>query len=266
EAPAAVAEERTRDHARQAVLLPHLASRLAPGVQRLERHPLLLGGDLEDAVRAGIDDGQSGAEVLLSQLVEDHRPARRLVAQGAGRAGLAEPVLHQLRREAVREGGEALLQDDPHHLPVAGGGVLALRLLRHPPECGPGRGRRRTTRDGGDVAEPPALQIGQLQAADLARAVGQRVGAGVSVSCGVRKLAGTAGVDHDGDESAHQGPLRAVASPATIATLALVPNRLAPASIILRASAAVRMPPLAFPPTSSPTIPRSSATPPTVAP
>src|SRR6185369_3417312 len=136
-----VADEGTRDHPREPVRLADGTRRLAPTVEGLQRDLLLVRGDLEHAVRARVDDGLAGAQVLLAQLVEDDGAARGLVAEVTGRSGVAQPRLHQRGRKSLREGGEALLQDDAHHFPMAGGGVLALRLLRHLAEAGPRRRR-----------------------------------------------------------------------------------------------------------------------------
>ena len=150
-----VADERPRDDARQPIALADGTSGVAPGVQRLERDLLLLRGDLEDAVRAGVDDGHPGAEVLLAQLVEDDGAARRPVAEEAGRPGEAQPFVHQLLRESARERGESALQHHPHHFPVPGGGVLALRLLRHAAESSTRGIGPRAAGDPGNIAQPP---------------------------------------------------------------------------------------------------------------
>src|SRR5205823_7190034 len=82
----------------------------------------------------------------------------------------------------------------------------------------------------------------------------------VAVFGRVGHLARAAGIDDDDDESSrHQYFPAPALAPVTMATLALAPSRLAPASTIFCASAVVRTPPDAFTPTSSPTTWRMSA-------
>src|SRR4051812_2652563 len=261
-------DERTRDDAGNTVSLADFPRRLAIPVQRGERDLLLVRGDLEDGVRARVDDGKAGAQVFLAEILDDYGAARRLVAEVSGSAAPRQPVLHQAPGKPVREGGEALLEDDPHHLPVAGGGVLSVGQLRHRSATRARRGGRRTPVDGGQITEAPTLQGRQRQAARGPRSVGKRVGAGVAVLRGVGQRARSAGIDDDDDEAArHQyldgGPEEC---PVTMATLALAPMRLAPASTIFFASAAVRIPPEALTPMSFPTTRRMRATSSAVAP
>src|SRR5207244_12838566 len=109
---ARLADERPRDHARDAVLLSDRSRRLAPGVQRREWHLLLVRGDLEDGIRARVDDGPSAGEMLTPQLLDDPGAAGGLVPEVSRRAGELQPFLHQLGRESLRERAEALLQAD----------------------------------------------------------------------------------------------------------------------------------------------------------
>ena len=204
----AVPHEGARDHPREPVLLAHRARRLAPRIELLQRHDLLVRRDLEDAVRAGVDDGQPGAQVLRAELLEDHRPAGRLVAQVARCSREPLPFAQEVRGKSAGESSEAFLEHHPHHFPVAGGGVLALGLLRHLAVGGSRRLRRPAAGNAGDVSQTPALEIGQLQTTDAARAIPQRIRARVAIGCSIGKLACAAGIDHDGDEPAHLNTCR----------------------------------------------------------
>ena len=158
--------------------------------------------DLEHRIGARVDDRPAGGEMLGAQLLDDLRAAGRLVPEIPGRSGEPQPLLHQLRRKSVREGGEAFLQHDSDHLPVAGGRVLAAGHLGHGAEAGPRRAGGRAAGDFGQVAETPALQRGQVQATHPPRHVAERIRALVAVGSGVGKRPGAAGVDHQDDETA----------------------------------------------------------------
>ena len=87
-------------------------------VELLERNRLLVRGDLEDRVGARVDDPLAGPLMLLAELLDDLRPARRLVAEHAAAGAVHERVDH-LVGEAVRVGRHRLRRDDAHQLPVA---------------------------------------------------------------------------------------------------------------------------------------------------
>ena len=127
-------------------------------VELLERDRLLVRGDLEDRVGGRVDDPLARLLVLLAELLDDLRPARRLVAEHAAGGAVHERVDHVVR-EAVRVGRERLRRDDPHQLPVADRRVLALRALEQP-AGDRGRARlRRAALERLDVAEAERLQV-----------------------------------------------------------------------------------------------------------
>ena len=100
------ARERARDHAADRVLArEELARDLAACVELVERHRVLVRGDLEDRVRGGVDDPLARLLVLLAELLDDLRPGGGLVAEHAARRSVHEGVDHVVR-EAVRVGRE----------------------------------------------------------------------------------------------------------------------------------------------------------------
>ncbi len=168
------AHERPGDHA------PHLVRRrqefpggLADPVELLHRDHLLVRRHLEDAVGRGVDDGLARAQVLLAQLLDDLGARSRLVAQRPPADGRFE-LFHQLGGKTVRVGGEGMLLVEPGHLPVPGGGVLAVRGDGGPAVGPGGSGRRLQVGQRLDVGQPQANQGGQLQ-----RARGRHVAQGV---------------------------------------------------------------------------------------
>ena len=164
-----------------------------------------MGGDLEHRVGRGVDDRLAGLQVLGAQLLDDLGARGGLVAEHAAADGLGEGVDH-LGREAVGVGREGLVEDDPHHLPVAGGGVLAGRPLGHAADHGGGRVDGVDPGDPGQPPEPPRPERGQLQPADRGGGVPGGVGALVAVVAGVRRLPHPERVADDQDHLAGAPP------------------------------------------------------------
>ena len=123
-------------------------------------------------------------------------PEAGLVAEHAAPGPVHERVDHVVR-EAVRVRRHRLRRDDAHQLPVAGGRVLALRALEQAAGDGRRAGLRRAALERLDVAEAERLEVRQVEAADGARDVAERVRALVAVFVGVGQLAGADGVEHD---------------------------------------------------------------------
>ena len=116
-------------------------------------------------------------------------PEAGLVAEHAAAGAVHERVDHVVR-EAVRVGRERRRRDDAHQLPVAGRRVLALRALEQPAGDRRRARLRRAALERLDVAEPERLEVRQVEAADGARDVAERVGALVAVFGGVRQRSG----------------------------------------------------------------------------
>ena len=190
-----------RDHAADRVLAGEDPARdPAAVVELLERDRLLVRGDLEDRVGARVDDPLAGALVLLAELLDDLRPARRDVAEHAA-PGLVHERVDHLVGEPVRVGRHRLRGQDPHQLPVAGRRVLAARALDEPARDRRRARLRRAAEQRLDVAEPERLERRQVEAADGPREVAERVRALVAEVGRVRQLAGPDGIEHD-----HAGP------------------------------------------------------------
>ena len=179
-----------------------LARRAAGVVELLERHRLLVSGDLEDRVGARVDDPLAGALMLLAELLDDLRAARGLVPEHAAAGAVHERVDH-LVREAVRVGRHRLGRDDAHQLPVARRRVLALRTLEQPSGDRGGPGLRRAPFQRLDVAEPERFQRRQVEAADGAGDVGEGVRPRVTELGSVRQLTRSDGVQHDDARPSH---------------------------------------------------------------
>src|SRR5262249_19630034 len=143
--------------------------------------------DLEDRIAAGVHDQLAGLDVLVAELVEDHGPRGRLVAQDAAAGALLERI-EDLAWEAVGEERKRLLHAQPGDLPVPGRGVLARRRLLHLAVSALRRLRWGDAGDRRQVAEPELLQRRQLHAADLLGGVAERVRADVAVLGRVGKL------------------------------------------------------------------------------
>ena len=124
--------------------------------------------------------------MLLAELLDDLRPARRHVAEHAA-AGLVHERVDHLVREAVRVGRHRLRRQDPHQLPVPRRRVLAARALEQPPGDGRRAGLRRAAEERLDVPEPERLERRQVEPADRARDVPERVRALVAELGGVRQ-------------------------------------------------------------------------------
>ena len=121
---ARTADERAGDDACDAKAFHHQPVRnLARPVQFRHRHDLFVRRDLEDAVGRRVHDQRAGPHVLGSEFVDDRCPGGRDVAQDAASRQPGELREH-VRREAAREHRERTIEDDTHHLPVAGDRVL----------------------------------------------------------------------------------------------------------------------------------------------
>ena len=195
--------ERPSDHASDGVLAREdLARDTARLVEIVERHRLFVRCDLEDGVGRRVDDPLARPLVLLSELLDDLRPRRRLVADHAAARAVHERVDHVVR-EAVRIRREGRRGDDAHELPVPRRRVLPLRALEQAARDRGGPGLRRAPCERFHVPEAERLEIGKIEAADCSRDVAERVRSLVAVLVGIGKSAGTDGVEHDHAGSGH---------------------------------------------------------------
>ncbi len=152
EAPG-LSDERPGDHACDVVLSGQDAPRLgAPVVKLLDGDDILVGCDLEDAVRRRVDDRLPGAQVFLAELLDDLRARSRIVAQYPAPDRLLER-LDYLLGEAVWVGRKRALCDQPCHFPVTSDRVLAFRPFEHYTKRGRAVGSRRNAGDRSQVAQ-----------------------------------------------------------------------------------------------------------------
>ena len=152
--------ERPGDHAPDSVAPGQERARdLAPAVQLRERDDVDVRGDLEHRVAARVHDGAPGGQMVDPQLGDDLGPRGRHVAEDPTTDRRLERLDH-LGWEPVRIQRKRLLESDPHHLPMAGRGVLPGRQLRGPSVRGARFGARRDTGDVAEESEPERLERG----------------------------------------------------------------------------------------------------------
>ena len=163
-------------------------------VELLKRNHVLVGGNLENAVRRGIDYGFSGGDVLPSVVHNELRAAVRLVAENIEPRCFGEGVDYLLR-EAVRIGRKRSFRHEPRQLPVPGGGVLAHALFAHAPKGAQGRSRFFDTGNAVDISKPEAYHIGNIKLPG-GGAGSKGVAPLVAEKPRVRKLADSEGVEH----------------------------------------------------------------------
>ena len=102
---------------------------LAVAIQVLQAHGLLVAANLQHRVRGGIYDQMALLNLFLPQLIQNLRAAGAFVADDFP-AAPAGQLLNQLRgKSMLRKGLERLRDVKPHHLPVAGHGILSGALL-----------------------------------------------------------------------------------------------------------------------------------------
>ena len=189
--------ERPGDHPSDAqVPLQHVPGDPAELIQLLRREQLLMAGNLEHAVGAGIDDGRAVPQMGFPQLLQNHRARSRFVAD----APMPDRVLKatdELLRKAFRKGRKRLLHPHAGDLPVAGGRILASALLNGPAVGAGDRTLFRISRRR-NPAQPEPRQIRQLRMAGRNH-MPQGIGSRVPVFRGVRRFPGSRRVQ-DGDK------------------------------------------------------------------
>ena len=161
--------------------LPRLFADL---IQLFHGNQLLVGGDLEHAVRRGVHDEFAGFQVLLAVIPEHLRAGIGPVAQHLI-AGFGGEGIQQFLRESLREGGQRLRAEQTRDLPVADGGILAGAGL---PQAGVAADGRGTGRGAGHAVQIEQAQSGQIVPLEtgMRRHGGQRVGPGIAKCGGIR--------------------------------------------------------------------------------
>ena len=186
--PGSRTDEGTRDHPADAeVSLQHIPRDPAEFVQLLRREKLFMAGDLEHAVRAGIDDRGLVTHMLLAKFIQDYRAGFGTVSDDLVADGLLKRF-NKGSRETVREGGKSFLHPDAGNLPVAGGRILALAALGSAAVCTGDRpvpvvsGRGNFTQANGSHVRQLRITRGDHMA--------QGIGPDIAVVGGVRQFTG----------------------------------------------------------------------------
>lgn len=194
-------DERACDDAADAdvLLVEELACGLAEVEEALEAEGFLVGGDLEDAVGAGVEDGIAGGGVFFAELFEDFGAGGGEVSD-EGDAGAVFEFADEGGGEGLEE-GEGFFGDAAHEFPVAGGGVLAGGVGGEPGGLGGGVVGGRGERGGDDLVEAEGGEVGEIEAGDAFEEVAEGVCAVVAEVGGVRGVAAADGVEDD-DEGA----------------------------------------------------------------
>ena len=191
-----MAEEGACDDAAHAVLaLQHLAGNFAIAVQLMHRHKLLVCGNLEHAVGAGVDDEGILPHGLLAVVLQHLCAGVGLVAEHL-MAGLFLKLVDEAVGEAVREGGQGLRADDARNFPVADGGILAHALLLQAGEGAGGGGVLFTGGHAVDVEQTELFQIGAVEVGVLGDGA-EGVGALIAKGGGVRLCTDAEAVQND---------------------------------------------------------------------
>ena len=195
--------KRARNDAPDAVLaLADFARQLAVAVQLLDRHNALVRGDLQNAVRRGVNNQLAGPDVFPAVVGDDLRAGIGLVAEDAA-PPCGREFLQKLLRKTVREGGHWLLRNDAAHLPVSDDGILAAGALGHAGIRA--RGRFNSAFNAVDVEQPELLHILRRKlrrAADGAEGIRARV----TEIGAVGRRADAEAVQHDQKYALHKLP------------------------------------------------------------
>ena len=180
--------------------LQHLPGNPAEFIQLFRRKQLLMAGNLENAVPAGIDNGCMIPQVRFPQLLDDRRSGCRLVADAFVPDGFLVSF-HEFPGKPVRESRESLRHANPGNLPVSGGGILSLALLQGPP---PGAGHRPVpfVSGGFNISQAHCRHIGQAGVACFNH-MAQRVGTRIPVFRRIRRLSRAYGIQHRQKNPAH---------------------------------------------------------------
>ena len=153
-------------------------------IQLFHGDQVLVGGDLEHAVRRSVHNEFAGFQVLLAVIPEHLRAGIGPVAQHLI-AGFGGEGIQQFLGEPLREGGQRLRAEQAGDLPVADGGILAGAGL---PQAGIAADGRGTGRGAGHTVQIEQAQLGQIVPFEIGmrRHGGQRVGPGIAKCGGIR--------------------------------------------------------------------------------
>ena len=120
--------ERTSDDSLNIVRLnANLPSDTAILVKMLNRNDLFVASNLKNAIRTRVQNGRTCANMFFTQLVDNRRTARCLIANHLSTNSRLK-LGDQIQRKSVRISRKGLLGDNPHHLPMPRNGVLPIDL------------------------------------------------------------------------------------------------------------------------------------------
>ena len=143
-----------------------LAGDLADLIKTIDGNDLLVGRDLKNGIGRRVDDRLAGPDVLFAELLDDLGAARGMIAENAGHRRLRNKFIDNAWRKTVWKGRKRLLQNDPGHLPVAGGRVLAVRLERAFSKAADGFADSRDAGERTNIPESQPLKIRQISLRD----------------------------------------------------------------------------------------------------
>ena len=172
-------------------------------VQLLRRIDAFVAGNLEHAVRRGVDDRFPRPAVFLAQLIDDRRTRGDSVVQDARHAGTADILVDNLLREPVRIYGEAFRRIDAHHLPVADGRIFAGAHFLQPPKGALRLFHGLHALHSVDIPVADTAHVRNFQVRIRLHDMADGVAANVVKIRGVRRLAHAHAVQHNPDDPAH---------------------------------------------------------------
>ena len=182
------AGEGPRNHASDFPGVGQTARNTADFVQTLQRDHVLMGGDLQDRIGRGVENGISAGDVFRTELIKNGGAAGGLIAEESD-SGLAFDGADQFGRKFFK-GGERFFQHDPGDFPMSRGGVLPGRTPGHDAETAGLRNAGGRTVEGEAEAEP--VKVGRLQTGVVFDDVSEGVGPLIAV---VRRLRGVSDPD-----------------------------------------------------------------------
>ena len=184
-----LADERPRDHAADGVLAGEdLAGDAAAVVELLERDRLLVRGDLEDRVGGRVDDPLPRLLVLLAELLDDLRPDAGLLPSTPRAVRCMNGSITSCGKPCGYVGSACGVT-----MPIISQWPIVVSLpfdrsSSRPATAGaPACGGQPSS--GSTLPRPSASRFGQIEPADRARDVPERVGALVAELVGVRQRA-----------------------------------------------------------------------------
>lgn len=124
------AEERSRDHTTNSVVVGKLSCVRADPIKFLDRDHRLMGGNLQDGISRRVKNRAPGARMFLAELVQDVGATARVVAEKFPTRRARDLPDEFIRKRC--EGRERFVEDGARQFPMPGRGVLSRRAFAHP--------------------------------------------------------------------------------------------------------------------------------------